>query len=57
MGWLSKNNEADDYDKAGDDAAERGSRNSAEMFHDMAASERVEAENDRRNENRKPRRG
>lgn len=50
-----KTSEADAYDQAGDEAAKQGRHNSAEMFYDMAAGERVETERNRRNEGRKSR--
>jgi hypothetical protein len=46
MGWRNSqqaNEEAAAYDKAASEADERGSRDSAEMFRDMAADKRVEA--------------
>lgn len=40
----SKNDEADAYNKAGDQAAKRGDHNTAEMFYDFAAEEQVDAD-------------
>lgn len=52
-----KTSEADAYSQAGDEAAKQGRHDSAEMFYDMAAGERIEAEHERRNEGRKARKG